>query len=602
MSTQPHIVRKLIVEIEASTREEATDVQNRFYNEYRRLILQILEDLFNRLVSEKEVIRVEKLEINLGSIQPEQMLFEVPEKLKKEAEEAISKLLYEVRSAGNGSASVRMTGSSGETITVEASRESRSLAELDLLAHLLEFGVLPWTGDAQKKVNLRTLVANAMADEPEQLRQVLLRFKNKEYIFRRLAIQLPEDQLRYLASIIGSGFSSKLSEQIGELQQWIKALPDRLSKNESAAIAALQDAISRHYLWTETLLFFARSNQGQLSESTTEAARENYFVFLLKRLFEQVRFWEKISSALPAGKQISASVEKAFLSLVKEKTSVPAFIRKSPAGEKTGAASGKAASGKEKEETHLHKKTSAGKEEEMRSAKKNTAGKKKNAKEEKIKTSSLETDKPGEAAKKEQEAAKQKEIAARKKEATAREKETVPESPEADEGIYIGNAGLVILAPYLSRFFEHRGLVKDRKFISEESSWKAVHLLQYIAEGDDTPDKEHHEHELVLNKIFCGLDIAEPVPAVLELSAEDKEDATDLIKAVIANWPLIKNVSPHGFQSTFLHKEGKLMRQDKDWGLKIHRDSAVDMLIDRLPWGISIVRLPWMKTTVFTEW
>lgn len=575
MSTQPHIVRKLIVEIEASTREEATDVQNRFYNEYRRLILQILEELFNRLVSEKEVIRVEKLEINLGSIQPEQMLFEVPEKLKKEAEEAISKLLYEVRSAGNGSASIRMTGSSGETITVEASRESRSLAELDLLAHLLEFGVLPWTGDAQKKVNLRTLVANAMADEPEQLRQVLLRFKNKEYIFRRLAIQLPEDQLRYLASIIGSGFSSKLSEQIGKLQQWIRALPDRLSKNESAAIAALQDAISRHYLWTKTLLFFARSNQEQLSEGTTEAARENYFVFLLERLFEQVRFWEKISSALPAGKQIPASVEKAFLSLVKEKTSVPAFIRKSPAGGKTGAPSGKAASVKKEEETRSGKKAAAGKKEK--------AG---TREEEKIKTPSAE---------KAQEAAKQKEAAARKK-------ETVPESPEADEGIYIGNAGLVILAPYLSRFFEHRGLVKDRKFTSEESSWKAVHLLQYIAEGDDTPDQEHHEHELVLNKIFCGLDIAEPVPAILELSAEDKEDATDLIKAVIANWPLIKNVSPHGFRNTFLHKEGKLMRQDKDWGLKIHRDSAVDMLIDRLPWGISIVRLPWMKTTVFTEW
>lgn len=593
MSTQSHIVRKLIVEIEASSREEAADVQNRFYNEYRRLILQILEDIFNRLVTEKEVIRVEKLEINLGSIQPAQLLFDVPEKLKKEAEEAISKLLYEVRSAGNGNASVRMTGSSGETITVEASRESRSVAALDQLVHLLEFGVLPWTGDAQEKVNLRTLVANAMAEEPEQLRRILLRLKNKDYIFKRLAVQLPEDQLRYLASIIGSSFSSKLSELIQQLQQWTQALPARLSGSERAAIAALQDAAGKHQLWTATLLFFARSGQEQLSSGTTDTVQAKYFTFLLERLFEQVRFWEKITTVLPAEKSTIrnasafASIEKAFLSLVKEKTNAPSFIRKSPGERKAGAASGK-------------------KTEETRSEKKAAARKKENAKEEteeeeKIKTSSAKKNKSGKAGEKEQEVSARKE-ATTQKETVAQEKETVPESPEAEEGIYIGNAGLVILAPYLSRFFEHRGLVRDRKFISEESSWKAVHLLQYITEGDDTPDKEQHEHELVLNKIFCGLEIAEPVPAVLELSAEDKEDATGLIKAVIANWPLIKNVSPHGFQSTFLHKEGKLMRQDKDWGLKIHRDSAVDMLIDRLPWSISIVRLPWMKTTVFTEW
>jgi hypothetical protein len=53
---------------------------------------------------------------------------------------------------------------------------------------------------------------------------------------------------------------------------------------------------------------------------------------------------------------------------------------------------------------------------------------------------------------------------------------------------------------------------------------------------------------------------------------------------------------------TFLQKEGKLKRQDENWDLLIHRDSAVETLIDRLPWGISMIKMPWNKATINVEW
>jgi hypothetical protein len=43
------------------------------------------------------------------------------------------------------------------------------------------------------------------------------------------------------------------------------------------------------------------------------------------------------------------------------------------------------------------------------------------------------------------------------------------------------DAGLVILHPYLSRYFDVLGLMEGREFRDEESADRAVHLLQYLA-------------------------------------------------------------------------------------------------------------------------
>lgn len=145
--------------------------------------------------------------------------------------------------------------------------------------------------------------------------------------------------------------------------------------------------------------------------------------------------------------------------------------------------------------------------------------------------------------------------------------------------------------------------------MDEEAKWKAVHLLQWLVDGDRKKEEneggektELTEHDLVLNKIFCGIDIAEPVPVSVELSEKEKEEGIDLLKAVIENWTIIKRSSVQGLQITFLVKEGKLKRLQQDWSLFIHRDSGVDMLIDKLPWGISMIKFPWNKETIYVEW
>ncbi|MEO0474178.1 MAG: contractile injection system tape measure protein, partial [Bacteroidota bacterium] len=75
------------------------------------------------------------------------------------------------------------------------------------------------------------------------------------------------------------------------------------------------------------------------------------------------------------------------------------------------------------------------------------------------------------------------------------------------EAIYVHNAGLLILHPFLSRYFSGLDLMKEGEFLDESSAERAVYLLQYLATGkSDIP-----EQDLILNKILCGLDIAFPL-------------------------------------------------------------------------------------------
>ena len=71
---------------------------------------------------------------------------------------------------------------------------------------------------------------------------------------------------------------------------------------------------------------------------------------------------------------------------------------------------------------------------------------------------------------------------------------------EADE-IFINNAGLVMLHPFLAQLFEELRLTTKNIFVDEPACMKAVLITRFIATGEVVAE----DHELVLEKILCGL-------------------------------------------------------------------------------------------------
>lgn len=173
----------------------------------------------------------------------------------------------------------------------------------------------------------------------------------------------------------------------------------------------------------------------------------------------------------------------------------------------------------------------------------------------------------------------------------------ITESEKDLNRIFINNAGLVLLNPYLPGFFKNMGLLNEKGFINIHSQIKAVHLLQYIITGSE----ENPEYLLALNKILCGLDVSFPVERAVVITQKDKSGIKDLINSVVKNWTTLKNTSSEGFIGSFLNREGIMEIDQCEAVLRVER-KTYDVILSSLPWSISRIKLSWMKLILNVEW
>lgn len=163
--------------------------------------------------------------------------------------------------------------------------------------------------------------------------------------------------------------------------------------------------------------------------------------------------------------------------------------------------------------------------------------------------------------------------------------------------IYIENAGLVILSSYFGILFERMSLLENGKFLSRDKQEMAVLLLQFLM-MHEPPLNEHH---LPLNKILCGLDVSHPIRTDIQINKKDRKIINGLIEAVIGYWSAIGHSTIEGFQGSWLWRKGKLEQKEEYWELKVEQNSY-DMLLDRLPFTISPIKLSWMEKPLIVEW
>lgn len=176
------------------------------------------------------------------------------------------------------------------------------------------------------------------------------------------------------------------------------------------------------------------------------------------------------------------------------------------------------------------------------------------------------------------------------------------EEVEPSEPIYIANAGLVLVHAYLPLLFDRLGLIGPNEdglphIAPGEAGSRAVHLLQYLVDGHfDTP-----EPLLVLNKLLCGLPTATPVARGIDPEPGDLATCDGMLAAVLANWPALQNTPIAGLQETFLQREGRLRHDGDKWTLQVQR-KTLDVLMDQVPWSLSVVYHRWMAKPIHVTW
>lgn len=171
-----------------------------------------------------------------------------------------------------------------------------------------------------------------------------------------------------------------------------------------------------------------------------------------------------------------------------------------------------------------------------------------------------------------------------------------------DAGVYIDNAGLVLLHPFLFSLFQELGWVDGIGFVQETLQQRAVLLTQSLAHASDI----HPEYQLRLNKLLCGYPLEDTLPLSLDdENGREHAKVNQLLETVLRQWtingqPVNPNVS--ALRDAWIRRRGKLIRREHDWVLQVEQKAFDVVLLNSLSWNTRMIQLPWMREVLWVEW
>ena len=155
----------------------------------------------------------------------------------------------------------------------------------------------------------------------------------------------------------------------------------------------------------------------------------------------------------------------------------------------------------------------------------------------------------------------------------------------------------MLVAPYLPMLFERLELTGRAGFLGPEATVRGLDALHAVAYGGaETRLDDRPLERLALRR--ARRRAAAPAAAA---RAAEAAIVADLLAAVVARWTALGATSVDGLRQAFLLRDGLLRRTDAGHALQV-APKAYDMLLDRLPWSIALVKLAWMPAPIHVAW
>lgn len=472
-----HLINRLHFQVSCAEQEQAFALRQNFAQTLQPEIVEIIDEVCSKYVSEHEWLRIDRLELDLGRFSPTGFTRDFAIAFREQFEKALAKQLG--------------------VFSNERRHESKQHSSLELFCHFMQLGTLPWwTHEAD--VNIDAIAQELLASVPAQLRAFFYQQRLNRSVWARAALQLDDVAKSALISLF-----SELQDAETLLMQWIET-------------SQMND------IRFDEPVKILESVRSALLLSASEVIDNQDYEAAITVVFGKV-----IDAA-------SADCPESILQLAK-------FALGERQTNKRGA--------------------------------------------------SLE--------------ASISEIASEQSPLGTRqtEKDTNDLSFHVDAEIgmeqryVVHHAGVILLAPFFRQFFDACGLLEGLEWKSEDSQYKAVHLLKYLTAGlNKTP-----EYSLLLEKLICGIAIEKPIPLVVDLQEQQMDQAHELLASVIEHWQALKNTSIYGLREAFLKRDGLITRKNDGWLLQVER-KTLDVLLDSIPWGYSMITLPWNGYLIHVEW
>ena len=163
-----------------------------------------------------------------------------------------------------------------------------------------------------------------------------------------------------------------------------------------------------------------------------------------------------------------------------------------------------------------------------------------------------------------------------------------------NKSLYMPNCGFILIHPFLSAFLKNCELLSKNGQLKDKI--KTAQLFFYTATGRTSA----YEHELHFFKFLCDIPQGYSIDRAFDLSQELLDKSDELLEAVLGHLPQLGSSSIALLRNEFLCREGKLELGGTN-KLLVSRKTQ-DLLLENLPWGLSVLKLPWLKKLTYIEW
>lgn len=185
MSSERHIIRKLFIELELPTQAGAIALQQKVSHLYQEEVVKHLERVFDDLNLNGQILRIPKLEIDLGTIAPDQIEGEFVEKCVVAIQQAVSEEAISFKSESS------------------SNRVNQIADVLNCFTHFLATGTLPWHVPFKSIEDLEEHLQMIMEQQSGQLIEILkVSYDNRTQVLNRLVSQFSDAFLDILLESI----------------------------------------------------------------------------------------------------------------------------------------------------------------------------------------------------------------------------------------------------------------------------------------------------------------------------------------------------------------------------------------------------------------
>jgi len=549
---QRHRIRRQVLELHAPDEDSARRVQPELSRIQRQQLEPIIEECCSELSSPDRIHRIDLLEIDLGTVDFGHLESELPKKLKSVMLKALARQI--------------------EQQDTEARRRDHVPAvtsQLELLAFFAATGALPWWADYSNPRLIPDTLESLLDHAPDRLADLLRTIVRERSQGLRFVLHSDDATMIGLLRVLLSASPSSASA----LRQQTEAILGTWSRLPGADIAPIRNlfwlALIRYAAADAAATFPASFWQQVFAE--IEMQSHDAYVSLVTGIQRAARSSQEKASAQLApllGTLFADRRSRAFVKL-------PAEVQMELA-QFLGERSAKATEPPVGEQAYPPTDRSG----EVESS----------AGPDKLESSDVSETRDS--------------LSPASRPDTANEPHRrfrQAEHLDLDFGdadtVYIENSGLVLLWPFLPRFLERLQLVEEGKFKDSFAQHRAVGLLQHLVTEDPSPP----EYQTTLNKVLCGLDPGELLEFGSPVTETETEECATLLSSVIAQAPILHDMSIAGFRGSFLLRKGLLSARDGVWLLRVERETY-DVVLDRFPWSVNWVRFPWMEVPLGVEW